>query len=441
MTAVLRLVRGYLLRFNRRLLVVPVLALSMILASGDPRMRSVSWMFDLCRTFLALAPINGWFFHSLEVATIPASRRQLWIAQWLLATVGVTIAGLAVRTAEVAVNGPAASHGLEAFTLVDLFGCVVSAATVFVVFAPRGGWRPQSAPWLPALAGFTVWITAPLWSSYARALLAGGVASASGVVFALVTFGLFTGGLFLGPNRVYVVRSSDSSNALAFGVEALVRGRPAHQGSKGLDSVERWVWRTLALAVLLGVVPVVVVGVITFTDSADGAPLTLIQRLSGEYLRGGETMPMMIGIATLSWMSMMADTLRFLRTQPISRPTIAATLTGAVIAVLASASLIEVSAYRIGFGLWPPFDVRALLGAMLAFAVGKSVVLSVGRGWQLAILLIGIPVIRLLALVWLSIPVLPSIIVDVAMVAVLVRLDIDLLATRSGLYRAKALPV
>lgn len=446
MMNVWRLTRGYVFRFHRRWLFVLPLALAVTVVGEDPAVTSMSWLLDLSRTFLAMTTIFGTFFHSLEVTTVPASRRQIWMAQWLLATAGVTSAVFALRLVERVVDGALHGQALFSSAVVDLFGCVVVAASVVLVFRP-GGSRPQSAPWLPAVAGCALWMTTPVWSTYARGLLAPGLTSPVGLGFAVVVAGLFTAGLLLGPRRLFVVRHRGQAE------RTVVRNsRAPAAGSWGtLDQeapnaasgVSRWVRRTLAIAVSTVIVTLIVLSTLfaVIDVHSDGASLTFIQRLSGQDLtRSGEPLTM-IGVFTLIWVSTVTAGMRFLRTQPISRVVIATTLTAGVLMSLGLATCLQVAAYRIGFGQWPAFNPQVTVGVLLAVALGKTVVLCLGRSWQIPVVVAAVLAANLLASLWISLPAFPAIVVGLAAVGFLIRVDVSLLTSRSSLYRLNAQPV
>jgi len=110
--------------------VTPLLVAWMVIPDAD----AAAGFLDLMRSLVAASPFVGSFFRSPDVVSRPVTRRDLWRAQWLVATVGVTAAVFVLRLIAGVFQGNLQTPVLAQSAVADLIGTVVSAGVASALF-------------------------------------------------------------------------------------------------------------------------------------------------------------------------------------------------------------------------------------------------------------------------------------------------------------------
>lgn len=441
-----RLVRAYVWRMDRgttfyvACVLVPLMLAWILVPDSD----AAAWFFDWLRSLAAAAPFVGPFFRSPEVAGRPVSRDDLWRAQWLVATVGVTVAICILRLAAGAIGGGLQGRLVVQSTIVDFFGSIVSAGLAAMLLHPG---KPRLLRTLPAAiitfaAALAIVFAAPVWSSSLRAALAARATPTTIVGIGISCLAALAIALLAVPRSRAVVRQGALQWYEAGGARSHAREDAAWWARRSHDSgADRWIARKLRSAVVIGMSVVVCsAAVVSFLPQPDAASTTFVQRLAGQFVEGGDFLaPMMVTCGAVIWTVGILDNLRLVRLVPLSRLAIAVTLaSGILLSVLVSTGL-QIAAYRVGFGFWPPtLQIPIALGAVCLAALSKSayLILPTPRSVAAGLVIAMMPLVLELERRWLApFALVPAVTLCLAVVLLLVPLDVRMLERSSHLYR------
>jgi hypothetical protein len=445
MRNILRLARGYLFRAPGRAalqfaLVLPAFVAPAVLV---PQSDAGAWLLDFVRTLATAAPLTGMFFRSQEVVSQPVSRRELWRAQWLLATIGVTSLLFLLRVVIQLLRRDVSGSLLAQSTLVDLFGCSACGVLAAIFVDPN---KPRALQTVFARAimfafALAILFSASVWSSYLRAAVVGPLVSPAFVALGATTLALLSVGVYAVPKSAatvrYVSRPWELGTADRSAADRSAPFRLSQKSTTESSGRNHWIAVKLVSAALVGAIAVVCSAVLDWFDPAlTGVSLTFAQRLAGQYVRGGD-IGLVVGMAAVMSTFTAMDNLRLVRLMPISRIVIATRFTATLLVSLSASVILQIAAYRAGFGSWPAtLQLQAVIGVACAAATMKTFRLLVTGRW-LSIVIAGpvIAVCELLGDKWPRVPVAAAAVLGLAAVSVLMWLDVVLLARSSQLYR------
>src|SRR5262249_23649458 len=123
------------------------------------------------------------------------------------------------------------------------------------------------------------------------------------------------------------------------------------------------------------------------------ASMTFLQHFAGPYVEGGDLSRAMAAAFAAVWTTTITADFRLLRSVPLSRYLIAATLTAGVGSAILAPALVEGLGYGFGLGFWPQtLHIRTLIATICLVALAKNGVLAVGRGWLFLLPALAMPV-------------------------------------------------
>lgn len=438
------LVRGYLLRMDRRAalvsvgVVTPLLVAWMVIPDAD----AATGFLDLMRSLVAASPFGGSFFRSPEVVSRPVTRRDLWRAQWLVATVGVTAAVFVLRLIAGVFQGNLQTPVLAQSAVADLIGTVVSAGVASALFNFN---KPPAVRTLPAAVimfgvAMAAVLGAPLWSPYLRAVVGTGVLSQVWCGIGAVSLALI--GVRAVPSSLAPVRQGAIQwYDLEASHSRRARGPASRPWTASRDDGRwRWIGRKLRSAALVGLATALVAAVIAWlTADPEVASATFLQRLAGQFVGNGDRMsPLLIACGAVAWAINQLDDLRLIRLVPLSRVVVAATVTAGIVVCLSVSLTVQTMAYRAGFGFWPATSpILPIVGLACLAATFKTVRLVLpSRVWVIVLISAFVPIAMDAGHRWaMPIAGVPATIFGVGIIVSLLRIDIALLERSSRLYR------
>jgi hypothetical protein len=170
--------------------------------------------------------------------------------------------------------------------------------------------------------------------------------------------------------------------------------------------------------------------------------LTFVQRMAGSYVSGIDSRFLTTMVAFF-WAEYFVSSLRMLRSVPIARWVLTATLSGGIAVLVAVVVALELVWYRVGFGFWPTsFEIPLTLGLICGAALAKTAYLAVGpaRPAFFIVVAANVFVAPKLTGIWAGMSGTSVVGLTVLVLVLLASVDFVLLTARSGLYRNHPLP-